>query len=268
MSASLGDPVDALDPRASGTPDFWADLRSSTQSRIGLGRVGDAMPTGRVLEFRRAHAIARDAVHDPLDVEALSVEVTEVGLGVPIVVGSRAVGRAQYLRRPDLGRLPGDLSAIPVSGSDVGFVLCDGLSALALQTHGASMLAALKQELPDELTLAGPVIATQARVALGDHIGAAMGVRTLIVLIGERPGLSVADSLGVYLTHQPEPGRADADRNCVSNIHPPEGLGYTAAALVVRSLVVGARALGRSGVDLKDGSRSSPLTSASPPPLT
>lgn len=236
-------------------PDFWDDLRLSTQSRIGLGRVGDAMPTGRVLEFRRAHAIARDAVHDPLDVEALATQVTEVGLGTPTIVCSRAAGRAEYLRRPDLGRLPADLEAVPASGADVGFVLCDGLSALALQTHGAAMLAALAETLSGSLTLAAPVIATQARVALGDHVGAAMGVRTLIVLIGERPGLSVADSLGIYLTHRPEPGRTDADRNCVSNIHPPEGLGYAAAARVVASLVAGARELGRSGVDLKDGSR-------------
>jgi ethanolamine ammonia-lyase small subunit len=235
--------------------DFWADLRRSTQSRIGLGRVGDALPTGRVLEFRQAHAIARDAVHDPLLVGALAAEVSALGLGEPVVVRSRAADRAQYLRRPDLGRSPADLTPVTASGADVGFVLCDGLSALALQTHGAAMLAALAAALPEELTVAAPVIATQARVALGDHVGAAMGVRTLVVLIGERPGLSVADSLGVYLTHRPEPGRTDADRNCVSNIHPPEGLGYRAAAEVVAALVVGARRLGRSGVDLKDGSR-------------
>jgi ethanolamine ammonia-lyase small subunit len=222
------------------------------------------MPTGRVLEFRRAHAIARDAVHDPLDVDGLVEQVTAVGLGRPALVRSQASGRAEYLRRPDLGRQPDDLSSVPRTDADVGFVLCDGLSALALQAHGAALLAALVQALPAELTVAAPVIATQARVALGDHIGAAMGVRTLIVLIGERPGLSVADSLGVYLTHRPEPGRTDADRNCVSNIHPPEGLGYAAAALVVSSLVLGARALGRSGVDLKDSSREVVLASGSP----
>jgi ethanolamine ammonia-lyase small subunit len=178
------------------------------------------------------------------------------------VVRSRARDRAEYLRRPDLGRLPEDLSGLPNTTADVGFVLCDGLSALALQAHGAAMLAALVHALPAELTLAPPVIATQARVALGDHIGAALGVRTLIVLIGERPGLSVADSLGLYLTHRPEPGRTDADRNCVSNIHPPEGLGYAAAAAVIRSLVLGARALGRSGVDLKDSSRQAQIEPA------
>src|SRR4051794_35052542 len=250
------DPQLPVDPAG----DFWTELRRSTQSRIGLGRAGDALPTGRVLEFRRAHAIARDAVHDPLDVDALTAQVIRVGLGVPALVRSRASGRAEYLRRPDLGRLPESIGSLPRTGADLGIVLGDGLSALALQAHGAAMLAALVQALPAELTVAPPVIATQARVALGDHIGAAMGVRTLIVLIGERPGLSVADSLGVYLTHRPEPGRTDADRNCVSNIHPPEGLGYAAAAAVISSLVLGARALGRSGVDLKDSSREAALT--------
>jgi ethanolamine ammonia-lyase small subunit len=245
-------------------PDFWADLRRSTQSRIGLGRAGDGMPTGRVLEFRRAHAAARDAVHDPLDVEALTARLEPLGLGPATTVRSRAAGRAEYLRRPDLGRQPADLAAVPFSGADVGFVLCDGLSALALQTHAVPTLAALIEALPAGLNLAPPVIATQARVALGDHIGAALGVRTLIVLIGERPGLSVADSLGVYLTHSPAPGRTDADRNCVSNIHPPEGLGYGSAAAVVSALVLGARALGRSGVDLKDSSRTTPPPALDP----
>jgi ethanolamine ammonia-lyase small subunit len=240
--------------------EFWAELRRSTQSRIGLGRAGDGMPTGRVLEFRLAHAVARDAVHDPLDVETLADQVAELGLGRPARARSQAADRAQYLRRPDLGRLPADLGAVAYSGADVGFVLCDGLSARALQTHGVATLQALIRALPDGLSLAPPVIATQARVALGDHLGRALGVRTVIVLIGERPGLSVADSLGVYLTHRPEPGRTDADRNCVSNIHPPEGLGYDAAARVVSALVVGARELGRSGVDLKDSSRSPGLT--------
>jgi ethanolamine ammonia-lyase small subunit len=264
---------DSLPPASGRTVDFWSELRRSTQSRIGLGRAGDGMPTGQVLDFRRSHALARDAVHDPLDVDALIADLTGLagragsppgGLDPAVVVTSRAGNRAEYLRRPDLGRLPADLGPVPRTAADVGFVLCDGLSARALQTHGAPLLAALAGVLAPELRLAPPVIATQARVALGDHIGAALGVGTVIVLIGERPGLSVADSLGVYLTHRPEPGRSDADRNCVSNIHPPEGLGYSSAALVVRSLVLGARALGRSGVDLKDSSRTTELP-ASPP---
>jgi ethanolamine ammonia-lyase small subunit len=242
-------------------PDFWDELRLSTQSRIGLGRAGDSLPTDRVLEFRAAHAAARDAVHLPLDADELARQVEALGLGSPVRVTSRAGSRAEYLRRPDLGRLPADLAGVPHSGADLGFVLGDGLSPRALMDHGAGLLGALAEELSDRYSLAPPVIATEARVALGDHIAEAMGVRTLIVLIGERPGLSVADSLGIYLTHLPRAGRTDADRNCVSNIHPPEGLGYAQAAKVVAGLVSGARKLGRSGVDLKDTSRSDALSS-------
>ncbi|GAB6897439.1 ethanolamine ammonia-lyase subunit EutC [Kineosporia succinea] len=268
--------------------DFWDPLRATTQARIGLGRVGDGMPTSRVLDFRLAHAIARDAVHEPLDVPALLGSLVGSGLcapmvdasvasgssvpppggngeprlGPPVVVTSRAGDRATYLRRPDLGRLPADLSPVPATGADVGFVLADGLSARALQTHGVPLLRALVQALPPTLTLAPPVVATQARVGLGDHVGAALGVGTVLVLIGERPGLSVADSLGIYLTHRPEPGRADSDRNCVSNVHAPGGLPYEVAARVAGGLIAGARQLGRSGVALKDTSREAALPGA------
>ncbi len=127
--------------------------------------------------------------------------------------------------------------------------------------HGEQLLSALVTVLGERYSIAPPVIATNARVALGDHIAAAMGVQTAIVLIGERPGLSVADSVGIYLTHLPRVGRTDADRNCISNVHPPEGLGYEQAARVVLGLVAGARQLGRSGVDLKDTSRADAVAS-------
>ncbi|MGC4990042.1 ethanolamine ammonia-lyase subunit EutC [Nocardia salmonicida] len=259
-------PVAAPDPDSTVTEDFWRDLRGSTQARIGLGRTGDALPTTDVLALRAAHAAARDAVHLPLDVESLTEQIAAVGLGTPVTVASRAADRAEYLRRPDLGRLPDNLTAVPDTGADIGFVLADGLSPLALTDHAPGLLAALATELGDRYTLAPPVVATQARVALGDHIAEAMGVRTVLVLIGERPGLSVADSLGIYLTHLPRPGRADAERNCISNIHPPDGLTYADAARVVAGLVAGARALGRSGVDLKDTSRA--LTGADPRTIT
>lgn len=235
--------------------DVWAPLRQSTQARIGLGRSGNALPSRRVLEFKAAHSAARDAVHVPLDARALTSEVEALGLGTPTHVRSRAADRSEYLRRPDLGRTPADLSAVPHCGADVGVVLADGLSPRALADHGAHLLAALAGELSGAYRLAPPVIATQARVALGDHIGAALGVSTLLMVIGERPGLSVADSLGIYLTHLPRPGRTDADRNCISNIHPPGGLDYATAARIAAALVTGARRLGRSGVDLKDSSR-------------
>ncbi|MBL1079658.1 ethanolamine ammonia-lyase subunit EutC [Nocardia sp. 2] len=250
--------------------DFWSEIRHTTQARIGLGRTGDALPTAEVLALRAAHAAARDAVHRPLDVGSFSAAVAALGLGEPVHIASRAGDRSEYLRRPDLGRLPdatGDaagqgLSAITPTGADIGIVLADGLSPRALTDHGVAMVAALTEALGGRYTLAPPVIATQARVALGDHIGEALGVTTLLVLIGERPGLSVADSLGIYLTHRPRPGRADSERNCISNIHPPEGLTYTRAAQVAAGLVDGARRLGRSGVDLKDTSADSSLDAA------
>ena len=264
------DPDDVLTAQDSPTPpeqadaaDFWDVLRLTTQARIGLGRVGDALPSRRVLELRAAHADARDAVHEPLDVDSFAAAVAEVGLGPPTVVRSRAGSRSEYLRRPDLGRLPEteSLATIPGGEYQVGFVLADGLSPRALTDHGVALLAALVAELRPTLSLAPPVIAVQARVALADHLAEAMGVETVLVLIGERPGLSVADSLGLYLTYRAGPGRTDADRNCVSNIHPPDGLGYEQAARVAAGLVAGARRLGRSGVALKDSSGSAGLTS-------
>ena len=246
--------------------DVWAPLRRTTQARIGLGRAGNALPSHRVLEFKAAHAAARDAVHDPLDVAGLSSVVEALGIGAPLHVHSLAGNRGEYLRRPDLGRAPADLTHLPTAGpghgADIGIVLADGLSPRALTDHGAGLLAALVEKFGGRYRLAPPVIATQARVALGDHIGAALDVGTVLVVIGERPGLSVADSLGIYLTHLPRPGRTDADRNCVSNIHPPDGLGYQSAARTTAVLVAGVRRLGRSGVALKDTSRAE-LTPAS-----
>lgn len=235
--------------------EFWDELRKTTQARIGLGRAGNALPTREVLALAAAHAAARDAVHIPLDVEELARGVRTAGIGDALSVTSRATSRDEYLRRPDLGRLPADEMDVPPNPADIGFVLADGLSPTALSHHGAALLKALVEQLRDRYTLAPPVIATQARVALGDHIAAKQGVRTLVVIIGERPGLSVADSLGIYLTHLPGPGRTDADRNCISNIHPPDGLGYAEAARVAAGLIGGAVALGRSGVALKDTSR-------------
>jgi ethanolamine ammonia-lyase small subunit len=244
--------------------DIWAPLRSTTQARIGLGRAGNSLPTRRVLEFQAAHAAARDAVHDPLDVDDLIERLHDIDISGPLRVHSRAASRSEYLRRPDLGRSPADLSGLPKMEADIGIVLADGLSPRALTDHAAGMVDALVAEFHHRYRIAPPVIATQARVALGDHIGQALGVKTLLVIIGERPGLSVADSLGIYLTHQPAPGLTDADRNCISNIHPPDGLDYPTAAATAAALVAGARRLGRSGVDLKDTSR--PIRAQRPAP--
>ncbi len=240
------------DPNLPAAEDGWAPLRATTRARIGLGRAGNSLPTRRVLEFQAAHAAARDAVHDPLDVDDLVARLRGIGVEGPLRVASRASSRGEYLRRPDLGRCPADLSGLPKTDADIGVVLADGLSPRALTDHAAGTLDALVREFGGRYRLAPPVIATQARVALGDHIGAALGVATVLVLIGERPGLSVADSLGIYLTHRPAPGLTDADRNCISNIHPPDGLDYATAAAIAAALVAGARELGRSGVALKD----------------
>ncbi|MFT4110466.1 ethanolamine ammonia-lyase subunit EutC [Propionicimonas sp.] len=239
--------------------DPWAPLRATTQARIGLGRAGMSLPTRAVLELQASLSAARDAVHVPLDVDALLPGLTGLGLGDPIVLASRAGDRGTYLRRPDLGRAPTSVDSLPSAGWDVGVVVADGLSSKAVSEHAVAMLEALVQALDADLTVGPPVLVTQARVAVGDAIGQAMGVRTVLVLVGERPGLSVADSLGIYLTHEPRPGRTDAERNCISNIHPPEGLGYRAAAATAANLVRGARALGRSGVDLKDSAGPAPL---------
>lgn len=232
--------------------DPWAPLRATTQARIGLGRAGMSLPTAAVLELQSSLAAARDAVHVPLDVDALLPGLRELGVGEPLVTASAAPDRSTYLRRPDLGRTPASVSQLPSDGWDVGFVVADGLSSLAVSEHALPLLQALVAGLDAEFSVAPPVVVTQARVAVADAIGQAMGLGTVIVLIGERPGLSVADSLGIYLTHAPQPGRSDAERNCISNVHPPEGLSYAAAAATTVRLLRGARALGRSGVDLKD----------------
>jgi ethanolamine ammonia-lyase small subunit len=233
---------------------LWDRLRGRTKSRIGLGRAGDALDTAALLELGAAHAMARDAVHSAVDVDRLVAGLTALGFGGVQTVHSLAPDRPTYLRRPDLGRLVADLDAVTPTGGDLGIVVCDGLSADAVDTHAVPMVSALLAALPSSTSVAPPVVASQARVALGDHVAARLGVGAVVVFIGERPGLSVADSLGAYLSYRPRPGMADSERNCVSNIHPPDGLGYERAAHVLVSLLSGARELGRSGVDLKDGS--------------
>jgi ethanolamine ammonia-lyase small subunit len=239
------------------TQDAWRVLRESTQARVGLGRAGDALPTAEVLRLDAAHALARDAVHAPLAVEEVTAALAEAtGLDV-LTVASAAADRAQYLQRPDLGRRLAagtDLAAGgPGDGDpwDLAVVVADGLSALAVQAHAAGLLAALVPRL-EGWSLAPLVVATQARVALGDDVGAALGAALVLVLIGERPGMSAPDSLGAYLTWGPRVGRADSERNCVSNIRPPHGLSYERAAEVLAALMTESRRLGLSGVGLKD----------------
>jgi ethanolamine ammonia-lyase small subunit len=229
--------------------DAWSFLRRATAARIALGRTGDSLPTQRVLEFQLAHARAQDAVHEPLDAERLSRELAEFA---PIVVASRAATRQDYLQHPDLGRVlaPDSQRALTRGAYEVCIVAADGLSARATAEHAPGVIRALQPYLRD-LRLAPLVIATQARVALGDEIADALGARLVIMLIGERPGLSSADSLGAYLTYAPRPGiTRDAERNCVSNIR-PDGLPIENAARLIASLVRLALTRKLTGVALK-----------------
>jgi ethanolamine ammonia-lyase small subunit len=231
-------------------PDPWAALRRHTVARIGLGRSGDAIPTSRSLEFEAAHALARDAVHTPVDLAAVAAQLS----GLPTVtVHSAAPDRHAYLQRPDLGRRLAPSSATDLSpgGYDVAFVIADGLSAHAVHRHAAPTLRAALDRL-DGWRVAPVVLAAQARVAIGDDIGERLAAAQAVVLIGERPGLSCADSLGIYLTAAPRVGRTDSERNCISNVHPPGGLGYDAAAETLVRLMREARRLGLTGVGLKD----------------
>ena len=228
--------------------DAWLALRATTRARIGLGRTGDSLPIADVLAFQLAHARARDAVHTPLDTAALERALAPHPC---VVMHSQAPNRETYLRRPDLGRSldPECRSAIN-QPCDAVFVISDGLSPTAVQDHAPAMMQACLARLGG-WSLAPFVIATQARVALGDEIGALCGATLSIVLIGERPGLSVANSLGIYVTYQPRPGRLDSERNCISNIH-TDGLSYDAAADMLVWLMTEARGRKLTGVGLKD----------------
>jgi ethanolamine ammonia-lyase small subunit len=240
----------------------WADWRSATPARLALGRAGAGMPTDEILRFGWAHAMARDAIHAALDVDALEAALRGEGWEV-LRARSRVTDRTAYLRRPDLGRQldDGDAQALRARAGppvDLSLVIGDGLSSLAATRHALPLLSALRPQLPAALRLAPIVIATQARVALADEVGEAFGARLAVMLIGERPGLSSPDSLGLYITHAPCRGRHDAERNCISNVR-PQGLSYEAAAFKLAWFVREALRRGLTGVALKDESASAVL---------
>jgi ethanolamine ammonia-lyase small subunit len=238
-------------------PDPWAELRRHTPARIGIGRAGTSLPTRELLDFSAAHAQARDAVLLPLDVASLSAELNGESF-LCLAAQSQAPNREVYLRRPDLGRRLDRasverLQALAPDPVDLAVVLGDGLSAIATQRHALPLLRLLKLELGDTLRWAPLVIATQARVALADEIGALLQAKAVLMLLGERPGLSSPDSLGAYLTFAPKIGRSDAERNCVSNIR-PAGLAPDMAAKRLAWLLREALRRRLSGVGLKDDS--------------
>lgn len=249
----------------SATP--WEHLRAHTAARIAIGRTGGSLPTAPLLDFRLAHARARDAVLAPFDPEALAAELRPLGAPV-ITLESAAHDRAEYLQRPDLGRRLSDasrerlaaLAATP--GPDLAILLSDGLSTAAM-TQCRPVLAALLPALAaDGWTLAPLLVVRHARVAIQDEAGALLGARLTVILLGERPGLGSPDSLGAYFTFAPVPGRTDAERNCISNIR-PEGLPPADAARKLHALLTTSRRLGLSGVNLKDDTA---LPSSVPPP--
>jgi ethanolamine ammonia-lyase small subunit len=259
----MADAADALAVAAAvaaGAPvtlDGWSRLRAVTPARIALGRAGVSLPTAEILRFGSDHALARDAVQRPLDCAALEGELAALGLPT-LQVASRAAHRNAYLMRPDLGRrldprCVAPLEAVAGAGCDLALVVGDGLSALAVQRHAAPLLASLLPALGPGWRLGPVVIARQARVALGDQIGHLLRAALVAVLIGERPGLSSPDSLGIYLTWDPRPGRSDAERNCISNVR-PQGLAAADAARTLAWLCREARRLQRTGVALKDRS--------------
>jgi ethanolamine ammonia-lyase small subunit len=221
------------------------DLRSFTPARVSLGRTGHSLPAAEVLRFRLDHARARDAVHEPLD---------PASLGFPhVLVHSAAPDRATYLRRPDLGRRLAPDTRLERGDYDAALIVADGLSATAVHRHAAPLLGALLPKL-EGWKLAPLCVVLQGRVAVGDEIGERLGARMVVLLIGERPGLTSPDSLGVYLTWSPRPGRTDAERNCISNVR-TEGLSYEAAAGTILMLMNASRARQLSGVGLQAGPR-------------
>ncbi|MES2392854.1 MAG: ethanolamine ammonia-lyase subunit EutC [Acidobacteriota bacterium] len=232
------------------------DKAPVTAARIALGRSGPAIATRESLRFQLDHALARDAIGTPLDVGMLERGLASMGFSSVVVRSAvrETAGRREYLLRPDLGRRLDAGSAAALEGcagdsserAEVVFVMADGLSALAVERHALGLLDAVRP-----LVVGPVVIAREARVALGDEIGERLRARLTVMLIGERPGLSAADSLGVYLTWEPKVGRTDAERNCISNVR-GGGLSYAEAARRVGWYVGEARRLGVSGVAIKD----------------
>jgi ethanolamine ammonia-lyase small subunit len=231
------------------------DLKSLTSARVGLGRTGSSQTTQDVLEFSLAHAEARDAVHASLSLPTLLQALTKRALN-PIAVRSAAPDRATYLRRPDLGRTLSEASRSllkpqPRTGNTLCVVIADGLSAIAVDRNALPLLDALLPLLTRHFELAPVVVAEQARVALGDEIGHLLAADLTVVLIGERPGLSAADSLGAYITWTPRPDRTDAERNCISNIR-EQGLNFQTAAAKIAYLCREVSRLGVSGTAVKE----------------
>ncbi|MDE1909334.1 MAG: ethanolamine ammonia-lyase subunit EutC [Pseudomonas sp.] len=249
----------------------WLELRRLTPARIALGRTGTSMPTGAQLDFQFAHAQARDAVHLPFDHAGLSSQLAERGRD-SLLLHSAAVDRHSYLQRPDLGRRLSDESVQALrdyaeanpGGVDLAVVVADGLSALAVHKHTLPFLTRMEEQTHAEGWSLSPVILVeQGRVAVADEVGQLLGAKMVVILIGERPGLSSPDSLGLYFTYNPKVGLTDAYRNCISNVR-LEGLSYGMAAHRLLYLMREACRRQLSGVNLKDEAQVQTLESDDP----
>lgn len=234
-----------------------SNLRHLTPARLRLEAGGGAAKLSSVLDFQACHANARDAIRTPVDWRGIT---EALGDAAAIHVHSRAETRDIYIRRPDLGRRlrDGDAALLPEGPFDIAIVVADGLSAHAINDTGGALVASLLQAFAD-LSVAPVVLAEQGRVGLGDEIGAHLGATLVLILVGERPGLSVTNSIGAYLTRNPRVGTPDSARNCVSNIHGKGGLSIAEATHKINWLVRHARKLGVTGVGLKDLSDTVPL---------
>lgn len=239
--------------------DAWTSLRSFTNARIALGKTGAAIPLREVLQFRLAHAHARDAVFSGLNIAELQDALQALQRPV-YTLHSRAAGRTEYMQRPDLGRSLDDASIGQISTEkrkeiDIALILADGLSASAVNTHAIPVLQRLMEPLESAGYAVGAIcLVQQGRVAIADEIGSLLQAKLSLILIGERPGLSSPESLGAYITYNPRPGLTDEARNCISNIH-AGGLSYAIAVEKIVYLIRASLALRLSGVGLKEDNR-------------
>ncbi|MBC8151308.1 MAG: ethanolamine ammonia-lyase subunit EutC [Bacteroidetes bacterium] len=236
--------------------DPWAFLRTHTAARIAQGRTGHSLPSHALLDFQLDHARARDAVFSELDLPCLTTELALLHPAV-LTLHSQATSRREYLQRPDLGRRLNIQTKFPTAGLtgirvDLSIVIADGLSAAAVNHHAVPVVSRLVTAV-NKLgwSLAPIALVRQGRVAIADEVAHALGADLLVMLIGERPGLSSPDSLGAYLTFRPRPGLTDESRNCVSNIR-PEGLPYDFAVQKLMYLLTEMKTRRLSGVGLKD----------------
>jgi ethanolamine ammonia-lyase small subunit len=257
-------------PQKSGEERPWSSLRQFTPARIALGRAGGSLPTQAQMEFRLAHARARDALLRPLDEEKLARELEQVTGGKILRASSAARNLDEHLLRPDLGRKlsiesRNELESLSSDAVDLAFIVTEGLSTLAVETHACELFKHLMPLVRgDGFTVATPLLVRRGRVAIEDEIGEILRARTALILVGERPGLVAPDSMSVYVVYDPKPGKTDADRNCISNIS-SVGLTDTEAAAKIHWLLREALKRKTSGVALKDEFGSSVVPSLDKP---